>query len=240
MSAIHFSVDDVKGIFKVLITEYPKSIFETRTLKFLKSMHDIYGISVDMYCTYQHNWYCIEKVPRIYREQFEENKWLRFGYHCYDENLSVFEDELNFKKYYDLFQKNIFSITGQNQIVNPIRLDRFAGSENMCAYLKQSGVNCILTADDERNSYYLSAIENATLSENFQYYDEKNDIFFIRTCTRLENFVKDDFSDLENELRLYMDKKCDMIPVFSHEYLMDRKDVRNRFERCCQLSLGIS
>ncbi len=240
MCVIHFSLDDVKGIFKYLISNRPRSIFETRTLNFLDRMHEIYGISVDMYCTYQHLGYSLNDVPDIYRNQFEENKWLRFGYHCLDETIDINENELVFIKSYSQFQKILFSVIGQNKIINSLRLHRFAGNKDICMYLKQSGVNCLLTADDGRDSYYLNKFENAILADSYQYYDKETDISFVRSCTRLENFKREDFSDLEKEVYLYLDKKCDIIPVFSHEYLLDRVEVRNRFERCCQLSLEIN
>ena len=53
MGRLHISLDDVKGIFKVLAEDSMDSIFETRTLAFLNKMHELYGMQIGLFCTYQ-------------------------------------------------------------------------------------------------------------------------------------------------------------------------------------------
>ena len=51
MGRLHISLDDVKGIFKVLAEDSMDSIFETRTLAFLNKMHELYGMQIGLFCT---------------------------------------------------------------------------------------------------------------------------------------------------------------------------------------------
>ena len=43
MYNLHISLDDTKGIFKALSSGTFQSIFDTRTLNFLRRMHQLYG-----------------------------------------------------------------------------------------------------------------------------------------------------------------------------------------------------
>lgn len=68
MGRLHISLDDVKGIFKVLAEDSMDSIFETRTLAFLNKMHELYGMQIGLFCTYQDGNFSLEKVSeKIYR-----------------------------------------------------------------------------------------------------------------------------------------------------------------------------
>ena len=115
MGRLHISLDDVKGIFKVLAEDSMDSIFETRTLAFLNKMHELYGMQICLFCTYQDGNFSLEKVSEKYVDEFRRNQnWLTFGFHCYDENLTYDRDNLNdFQRHFDRFQKQIRRITGQ-------------------------------------------------------------------------------------------------------------------------------
>jgi len=61
------------------------------------------------------------------------------------------------------------------------------------------------------------------------YYDKKEDLMFIRSCTRLEKST-----DIISEIENYKNISDGMISVFTHEWQMDRNDVRKQLEACCR------
>lgn len=73
MRQMYISLDDVKGIFKALISEKYNSIFETRTLNFLRAMHELYGVEVYLFCTYKDGKFSLENVSDRYMEEFRKN-----------------------------------------------------------------------------------------------------------------------------------------------------------------------
>ncbi len=61
------------------------------------------------------------------------------------------------------------------------------------------------------------------------YYDKKEDLMFIRSCTRLEKST-DIISEIEN-----YKKHIGWNDIrFTHEWQMDRNDVRKQLEACCR------
>lgn len=229
MDKYNISLDDVKGVFKYLVEYNPQSIFETRTFKFLKQMHEQYNISFDLYCTLFHNDYSIETVSSRYREEFKEcSEWLEFGFHCgYEENDA--SDINTFREYYRIFESEIYRITGQEGTPLTTRLHGFRGTCEICSFLYDKGIRYILSADDLRNSYELSQNENDILGSHLYYKDAKTGICFIKSCTRLE--LVDNPLD---EISFYIDKGAPLIPIFTHENKMDDVAVREKLEKCCQ------
>lgn len=230
MSRLHISLDDTKGIFKVLSLGKVSSIFETRTLDFLKEMHEEYGSVFDLYCTYSDGEYNLGKVLDDYADEFMENaSWLRFGFHCYNEREENKEDISDFKVHYEKFNIEIERVTGQINFPKILRIHGFKGNKEICDFLRKSGVKTLLASDDSRMNYYLDEVRNGKLLKERHLHDDVLDIDFVTSCVRLEN-AKDIIYEI--------DKRYDMgdllIPVFTHEWQMDREDVRNKLELCCK------
>lgn len=240
MCKLHFSLDDVKGVFKALIEENPDSIFETRTLGFLEKMHELYNIDIDLYCTYQDRWYCLEDVPDRYRDEFQNNNWLHFGYHCHDENLHIADYAYSFGEKYRCFENALFNVTGQEKCGPVLRLHGFEGPQEVCMFLKKAGIDYLLGADVYRNCYYLNEDIMKLLQNNLSYFDRNTGLNFVRSCTILENVKEMKFSELEKEIGLYLDMQCSIIPIFTHEWQLDRVEVRKLFERCCIMSIEVN
>ncbi len=237
MCKFHFSLDDVKGIFKALIEDNPDSIFETRTLGFLEKMHELYDIEIDLYCTYQHYWYCMKNVSDRYKKQFLDNGWINFGFHCFDEERSICDYSENFEDEYGRFENDIYRITGQNDSGKVLRLHGFEGSKGICMFLKNKGMQYLLGADTNRNSYFLDKSANLRLQNELMYHDDNTGIDFIRSCTRLEDVKDASFSEFDKEIRRYYDKRADLIPIYTHEWQLDKSEIRNLFENCCSISM---
>lgn len=231
MSNIHISLDDVKGIFKFLVSNSPKSIFETRTLSFLKKMNCTYGTKFDLYCTCSDGTYSLENVPDTYKNEFANNsEWLRFGFHCYRERGCEDYTDKEFIHQYNDFEKQIVRVTGSSRQTDILRIHAFELNREMCIFLKEKGINTLLTADDERRSYYLNQENVDKLKREYVYDDLSTHIKFLRSCTRLEKNT-----DIVREITEYQQKAVDVIPVFTHEWMMDNDDVREKMELCCKL-----
>ena len=231
MCKVHISLDDVKGIFKALTSETYDSIFQTRTLKYLKNMHDLYGVKIHLFCTYKDGDYNLENVPDCYVDEFKKNlDWLKFGFHCYEEKTVYSEgDELELERYFNRFHEQIKRITGQENDATAIRLHGFWGTEKICRNLQENGVKTLFAADDDRKSYNLEQRAEAILRDKGAYYDAAQDLMFVRSVTRLENA-----GDIIAEIEEKQGAGWDTISIFTHEWQMDREDIRKKFELCCQ------
>ncbi len=228
MNTIHISIDDVKGIFKALSEENLNSIFETRTMDFLEKMHSIYGTRFDLYCTCKDKGYLFHNNSDRYLNEFKKiNEWIQFGYHCYDENEFF---DAQYEEHIRAFVNDLEFVTGHKKISNITRLHGFYGEKNECLYLKKYGVDTFLTSDEGRDSYYLNRRQNDLLREKGIYCDKENGLTFISSCVRLE-----DVEDIQREIEIVKEKREGIIAVFTHEWQLDREDIRDKFEICCKI-----
>lgn len=235
-TSIHISIDDVKGIFKFLSKEQPKSIFDTRTLNFLRELHVLYGAEFTLYCTMTDTGYEFCDFTDVYLHEFKKNiDWLHFGFHCYSEYedvtlISVEEFSKRFVRFYD----NVLRITGQSTPPDALRLHRFLGTQDICRYLKNSGVETLLTADDDRISYCLSEEEKKYINQNGELFCDRIQMIFRRSCTRLENT-----KDIIAEISKLKNAGWNRFYVFTHEIAVDRVCVRKEMIKCCKYGLGL-
>lgn len=128
---------------------------------------------------------------------------------------------------YNMFINAIMNASGnENCIDKVVRLGFFTGSENNVNALKACahGVLGILTADDDRaDNYYLSKFDRDYIAESGKIYDEKNDIFMVRTQTRLENITSE--TKLSKELEKFEEMEgagINMLEIFTHESEYDK------------------
>ena len=236
MSEIHISIDDVKGIFKALIKESPSSVFETRTLAFLRDMHRKYGTTFTLYCTYQHDGYSLSGVTDKYRDEFISNSdWLKFGFHCYDEADDYSKAETDdFARKYNSFITEIKRVTGQNEELTALRIHGFAGNEDVCRVLWANGVEVLFASDDNRSNYYLTEQQNSNLNNKLQIFDAATGLKFYKSCTRLEKA-----DELGEVIRRYRELQVDYVPVFTHEWLLDDAEIRGKLETICKAETSI-
>lgn len=234
MSKLHISLDDTKGIFKYLIAKQPESIFETRTLGFLKEMHERYGTEFTLYCTCTDGDFHLKNVSDRYKQEFLQNKdWLQFGFHTYSEELDYNKIGISemCRHYVDTIE-NLKRITGHDECARLIRIHRFAASKEMCMALKDFGVCGLLTADDDRKSYYLTQSEIDTLNCAGTYQDKTCGLVFYKSLVRLE-YAKNILREMEKRAL----ENWEVIPVFTHEWQMDSPFVREQMEEVCKWNM---
>ena len=219
---IHFSVDDCIEIFKDITINNYNSLFESEYFSFFKELHDKYNAKISLYSFVEYKGFNLKNTTDKFKKEFVNNSnWLKIGFHGFNEN-SKYNDKENIKKDYKLFIKYIKKFAGSLNIIdNFIRLHYFSGNLDNMLKIKKLGIKGLLTADDERDNYYLKKNENIFLNRHYIYKDIKNDIFFIKTNLRIERIEN------INETLKTIDKNNNII-MFTHEEYLNDKNIRDK------------
>lgn len=227
----HLSFDDTIALFEDLATNNYKSIFQDDTLKWVKRLHDEYGVKVSFYCFYDDDGFDLSEVPTKYKEEFEANSdWLRFGFHSlnaattYGGKNSYGTDTGIIDEDYEKTIKALADIVGDKSIDNVVRLSSFQGTEEEVEKLtkvNEQPITGLLTADDSRQSYYLDDKDN-----NYIYdHDEMNQdgLTFFSTDLRVE-FVEDVDDKIDEFSNSSWNNQLQDMIVFTHEWELDREN----------------
>lgn len=237
---VQISLDDVKGAFKYLAA-HPEtgSIFDTLAFGVLRELHQEYGTEFSLFCMYRSGGFSLEQVSDRWRKEFQDNQdWIHFGFHALDENSNYEKAAAaSIAADYRITMEEVRRITGINSFEDTIRLHGFSGSREVCRTLKTLGVRCLLTADDERCSYYLNKAENDRVRQEGTYWEEGEEILFCVSLPRLEQ-SENPVGMMEKQWRKTVEKNSGetgtVIAVFTHEWQLDRKDIREKLRACCE------
>lgn len=226
---IHISFDDTIDIFQDLTNnkETYDSIFDNDTLDFLQVMHNRYGAVFSMFCFFENEdgSFNLGKCTNIYAEEFTANSsWLKFGFHNINgngnlANASGRQAGTDYKKVINELKR----ITGSEKCIdNIVRLQNFAGGKEAINEMQKTttGIRGLLTADDDRISYYLNVEDNDYIANNDWMWDSENKIYLVSTDLRLENIVFP-YNNLQKIAK--DDKQNKIIEVFTHEWLFSSK-----------------
>lgn len=220
---VHFSVDDVSSSLRQL-TEKEDSYctpFEHPFFKYIKKLHDAYGVSVTLYCFYELDGFSLDKCTEKFADDFRnESGWLKFGYHAFSQSRNFIDGGG-----YEMFVKQTVRIAGSTESISQtVRLDCFNGSFEEClASSSYIGIDCgiktLLCADSEtRPSYFLTEEQEQELNETEFIYTEEFD--FIKTDFR--------FDDWTNYKNLFGQNKDEAeLVVFTHEWILNPPLRRN-------------
>ena len=219
---IHFSVDDCIEIFRDITINNYNSLFESKYFAFFKELNDKYNAKISLYSFIEYKGFNIKNTTNKFKREFEDNSnYLKIGFHGFNEN-SRYNDKENIKKDYKLFLKYIKKIAGDLNIIdNFIRLHYFSGNLENMLKIKKLRIKGLLTADDNRDNYYLQKNENIFLNKHCIYKDIKNDIFFIKSNLRIEKI-----EDIKETLKS-IDINNNII-MFTHEEYLNYKDIREK------------
>ena len=257
---IHLSFDDIEFCLKNLIenSDSFSSIFEEPFLKKLKELHDNYGACFSLYV-----WKCssiLANVTNKYSKEFIENSdWLKFGFHA-----DRLQDYSNANKeqietdYNNFISKIIILTGGINSIDRIPRLNMFKGNKEVCESMRDCdcGIYGLLSADDTRETYYLSENQRSYLRNHSKLYDLNTGLVFYSSNMRLDWF-NDNFSSSYDynvptkktpydELKYLYEKKeygdlFQPLIVFTHEwevysnnYVLNEKI--DRVEQVCKFA----
>lgn len=225
---IHFSVDDVITSFENLTKNESKykSAFDEPFLKYVKLLHDEFGVKTSLYCFYEKDGFSLADCTDKFAADFSSSSdWLKFGFHALNPNYKF--DGGGYK----IFVKQIERITGsKNCIAQTLRLDYFEGGKssilNSSYKNTEYGIKQLLCADSStRNSYFLDENQKQELNRTEKI--DSDGVTFIKTDFR--------FDDIENFKTLFDENRDeDEIVVFTHEWLFQvpfRKNLLKYFEQ---------
>ena len=219
---IHFSIDDCIEIFRDITINNYNSLFESDYFSFFKELHDKYDAKISLYSFVEYKEFNIKNTTDKFKKEFIDNcNWLKIGFHGFNEN-SRYNDKENIKKDYKLFLKYVKRFAGSLNIIdNFIRLHYFSGNLENILKIKKFGIKGLLTADDDRDNYYLKKNENLFLNKHHIYKDIKNEIFFVKTNLRIEKIEN------INETLKTIDINNNII-MFTHEQYLNDKNIRDK------------
>ncbi|WP_300712059.1 radical SAM protein [uncultured Brachyspira sp.] len=231
---IHFSVDDCIEMFRDITVNNYNSLFDSKYFSFFKYLHDRYKACISLYVFIEYKGFNISNTSVKYKKEFSENSnWLKIGFHGYNENSRYNSNKNTADKDYKLFLKYVYRFTGSNDIIDNIpRLHCFSGNALNITKMKKlnNGIIGVLTADDDRDNYYLKNNENIFLNKHLEYKDIKNNILFIKTTLRIENISDIDIAvktiDLNNN-----------IIMFTHEIFLDNDNIKNNITKIYDYAL---
>ena len=227
----HLSFDDTISLFEDLTINNYKSVFQNDTLKWVKKLHDEYGVKVSFYCFYEDDGFDLSKVPVKYKNEFEANSdWLRFGFHSlnssttYGGKNSYGTDTGTIGNDYEQTIKALSNIVGEKSIDNVVRLSSFQGTAEEVEQLTSSGnqpITGLLTADDARQSYFLDDKDNNYIYDHDEL--EQDELTFFSTDLRVEFVDNVDEKIKEFSNTSWNNQLQDMI-VFTHEWELDSEN----------------
>lgn len=219
---INFSIDDCIEIFRDITINNYNSLFESDYFSFFKELHDKYNAKISLYSFVEYKGFNIKNTTDKFKKEFINNSnWLKIGFHGFNEN-SRYNGKENIKKDYKLFIKYVKRFAGNLNIIdNFIRLHYFSGNLENILKIKKLGIKGLLTADDDRDNYYLKKNENIFLNKHNIYKDIKNEIFFIKTNLRIEKIEN------INETLKTIDINNNII-MFTHEEYLNNKNIRDK------------
>ena len=187
----HLSFDDVEYCMLDLKNnaETYDSIFDNPFFAMLKKLHETYGAVISLYLFLNNSDGGISAYPTSFSSEFAENAdWLKFGIHQGASNYASTSAEAALSDYNN-FTSNIVNIGGTVDIIDRCpRLGNFAGNLNSMLAMRDAngGIVGLLSAYDDRDSYYLSSADSAYLFNHGKFCDSEHHLTFFRTIKTFE------------------------------------------------------
>ena len=250
MKGMHISFDDVCACLWELIRQNFSSVFEQSFFRDLKEFHETTGAVFTLNCFNTCSAlpdYEIGKLPDCFAGELSSCAgWLRFAFHAENDRANYGDggpgrsllgqvlgdcaEEL--ERSYERFRSAVLKFAGTEKAVDRVtRLGFFAGTEENMKALRDCplGILGLLTADDSRLSYDLTAQENEEVCRRGFLRDPSRSLVFVRTERRLERV-----SDIEKELEGLAARRQDggILEIFTHE--SEYPAVRGFLKRCLE------
>lgn len=197
---VHLSVDDVQTVLQDLAKTPPDKVWQHPFWNDLKEFHEEYGMKISLYCFAEHL-----PVASVWGDACRNNlastaSWLKFGFHAgkRENHYTSYTDSQKLeelKRDFSAVRDAVLHFAGPESFTNTIRLHYFSCSEPVRKFLEQEGIRVLLSADDDRISYDLTAQENRILRETGSF--QKGRTHYLRTDFRYEK-VSDILSELES------------------------------------------
>ena len=177
----------------------------------LDRLHEKYGASFSLYLYYRENSFDVEQVTRRLKEDFiRRNEWLKLGFHAVQPGFDTLRDGSvdTLRIYLDRTNRAIASFADSSNVTKRSRLNRFYASSCQLSLLDSEGFTGLMGADDDRQSYSLSAALNEKLRKQGKI--KYGNMEILRTDLRLEKL-------LLPEIALEEHAQQDTLTIFTHE-----------------------
>ncbi|HMA78755.1 MAG TPA: hypothetical protein VKP88_06540, partial [Candidatus Paceibacterota bacterium] len=187
----HFSIDDVfESLLRVSDQNIP--LFDETMFAVLKEAHVDFGCKVDLELFYEKE---IDGVRRtltevrpIRDEILAAGNWLRFAPHAQSYQVAPYEQtptelEMVFRKIYD----EIDRFAGNDMYATWARLHYYSEMYELAELFHQKRVTALFTTDNPKGSHRMDEAVGEQLVTTGEAH--ANDLHFIRTHYRLENFA---------------------------------------------------
>jgi hypothetical protein len=235
LSRYHFSIDDVS---KTLIeaSDSGAGLFAHPFYALLESIHDAYGIEMDLYLFERTEvagrTRALSEVSDRLRADFDRTRWIRLGPHARDYATAPYAQtpENQIAAFSDIYRE-IDRFAGRERRAKWVRLHYFSEAYEAAPFLKSAGVEALLLTDKDAAAYRLGEAKRVELREKGRV--AHAGIELVRSHLRVENLVGPEWpwpkveAALEAPLRAYA-----YLSLFTHEYELDRKEVRERMREC--------
>ena len=163
--------------------------------------------------------FILSNTTTKFANEFKANSnWMKFGFHSRNTSTSYGNSitaEVA-KADYDSFITSMVAITGGVQSIDrAVRLHNFTGVLASMKAMRDTNIGIIglLTADDSRDSYFLSVADYTYINAHDRIIDTLNHMKFFKSEKRLENaanistylsdFLTPSFANMSNDLVLF-------------------------------------
>lgn len=228
------SFDDTISVFEDINENKYDSIFQNATLSWYKELHNKYGVVISCYCYYADGDFNLSQMTDNYLAEFVANSdWLRFGFHTVDGGTNYKTG--NIATDYEKTIHELERVVGKDSIDNVVRLQMFQGSYDEVKRLTElpdEPIVGLLTADDNRQSYYLDAEDNRYIYCHDELYDSNMRLYLFSTDFRTEyvDNIELKLKELDNDSWNY--QTGDLV-VFSHEWALSMEN-KEKLEVVCK------
>ncbi len=227
---VHFSVDDTIWLFNDLNSNNYKSAFEQPVLNFFQGLHQRYGLMVSFYCFMRQDWFELSNVTDAYRQEFSDNSfWCRFGFHAYDEQRRYAEVECKLAAAdYAGVMEQLDRIVGGALDYWPRIHCYSANREALTAWQKQGLCGVLCPERAEIKVYDLDCKQRQQVNTKGVYLDKSTGLGFLATDIRIEE------TNCMAEVLLAKQHRPHL-EIFTHEWALDRDNVKEKIEICCSM-----
>ena len=242
MSKVHYSIDDFIDAFLDLAENTYESLWQQPTFHRLRELHDTYKMSFSGYAFFKTPRGSLAQVPDKYAEEFQQaSDWLKFGFHGteYATNYGskkfpspdAIDDYDRAKADYEEVITELLRITGSESSIDRCpRIHYYAGTLADCRGFKDAkcGITGLISAEDDRECYYLDADAHEVLTEQHYHRDNELGLDFYRTAIRLENV-----ESLQALQKLLENSDMDKpLLIFTHEKFLQEEEMWQMLALC--------
>jgi hypothetical protein len=227
----HFSIDDV---FKALLeaSDSGAPLFDHPFFAYLRDLNASFGTRIDLYLFERTGARALTEVSSRFRDDFARAPWLRLGPHGKDYATAPYaqapEDQI---ATFEAIYREIDRFAGAQSNAKWVRLHYFSEAYEAAPSLAHQGVEALLLTDKDAAAYRLPEPLRAELREKGRI--PHAGIELVRSHARVENLVGPSWPWPSVQAALDAPiAKYGYLSLFTHEYELDREEVRERTKAC--------